>query len=80
MKIHNGRAMISTIGCEQSLHMRIGCSNSESIFLTVEVALFLDPGSLGSYLFSLEGPLGILQEGSQEISDPCSRLTSPDIF
>lgn len=33
------------------------------------------PCSLGSYLFSSEGPLGALERGSQEISDLCSHLT-----
>lgn len=55
--------------------MRTVCNNSESICPTVDGTLLLVPGSLGSYLFSLGGPLGVLESGSQEISDLCSSLT-----
>lgn len=67
-----GEAVTSKTGYEKSFHREQG---AVVLCLTVDITLLLVPGSLGSYLFSLEGPLGNLARGSQEISDLCSSLT-----
>lgn len=74
MKIHKEKAMIGKTGHEKAYTWEpyaITVKASASLWME----LFLVPGSLGSYLFSLGGPLGVLESGSQEISDLCSSLT-----
>lgn len=62
---------VGKTGYEKSLQTIIVSNTSESVCLTLDVIL-LAPGSLGLYLFSLGGPLGVLERGSQGNSDLCS--------
>lgn len=64
---------IGKTGYEKSLQTIIVCNTSESVCLIVAVTVLV-PGSLGSYVISLGGPLGVLERGSQGISDLCSGL------
>lgn len=65
--------MIGKTGYDKSLSTIILCNTSESVCLIVAVTVLV-PGSLGSYVIFLGGPLGVLERGSQGISDLCSGL------